>query len=75
MKTLTLLYDAIRNKLFSRTRKAASENMQENLKDNQDAVSANSAFPLNTDQSNRGDETQRFSVNTAKTGDKKNNGD
>jgi hypothetical protein len=77
MKTLTLLYTAIRGKLFSRARKTAadnniSENTSENLKDNQsDSAQTHS----HADKSNRSDEIQGFSVNTQKTGDKENNGD
>ena len=67
MKTLTSLYIAILNNLdslFSAHATAFS-------------CASASAFSINfhTDQSNRSNEIQRFSVNTAKTGDRENNGD
>ena len=72
MKILTSIYTAIRSllKVF-RARKTASEN----LKDSQAAASPNSHTESHTEKSNRSDDIQGFSVNTLKTGDKKNNGD
>lgn len=67
MKTLTSLYVAVRNRLFSRARKNADHahpESTENIKTASDAA--------HTEQSNRGDDTQGFSVNTLKTGDKEN---
>ena len=69
MKTLTSLYVAVRNKIFSRARKNADITQTEST---ENIKAAGDAAQSHTEQSNRGDDTQGFSVNTLKTGDKEN---